>query len=106
LSDPQLLVCTPIKLDPLINLPDPWASCVVLAMLTVSYSLSCNEMWRLYSVYLRTENCFSYALRKWRSMALGLRLSPKCKIYTACSLPRKSSGLLGGCYRLQGGLLE
>jgi hypothetical protein len=59
LLDPQLPACTSIKLDPLTNLPDAWASCVALAILTVSHSQRCNEMWRQDSVSLRTENCFS-----------------------------------------------
>jgi len=46
------------------------------------------------SVYLRTENCFPYTLRKRRCGALGMWLSLKSNTVTAISLRNKSSVLL------------
>jgi hypothetical protein len=84
----------PIILFPLTNLPDAWASCVALAMLTVSHSHRYSEIWRQDSISLRTESCFSCTLRKRRCRVLGLRLSPKSNNDTALSLWKKSSVLL------------
>ena len=77
LLDPQLLACTPIKLEPLISLPNDWASCVVLPMLVVSHSHRWKGIWIQDSFYFNTRICFSYAFRKRRCGFLGLRLSPK-----------------------------
>jgi hypothetical protein len=77
LLDLKLPAYKPIKLDPLISLPDAWDSCVALAMLTVSHSYRCNEMWRQVSIYLLIENCFSYDLRKRSCGAFRMWLSPK-----------------------------
>jgi hypothetical protein len=97
LLDPQPSACTPIKLDPLISLPDACDSCDALALLTVSHSHRCSEMWMQYSVCVDTEVCFACVFRKWLCGALGLRLSPKWNIYTysARNLPKKSSVLQG-----------
>jgi hypothetical protein len=57
-------------------------------MLTVSHSHRCNEMWMQNSVYVGTEICFSYALRKQRCGSLGLRLSPKHNTHPARILRR------------------
>jgi len=55
--------------------------CVALAMLTVSHSHKCNEIWMQDSFYVGTEICFSYGLRQRRFGALGFRLSPKRNTY-------------------------
>ena len=55
--------------------------CIALAMLTVSHSHKCYEIWTQDSIYVGTEICFSYSLRQRRFEALGLRLSPKRNTY-------------------------
>lgn len=93
LLHPQLPACTPIKLDRLTSLPDAWASCVAVAMLTVFHLHRCNEMWIEYSVYVDTETFFC-DLGKRHGGALFLRLSPKRNTYTARCLPKRSSVIL------------
>ena len=68
--------------------------CIALAMLTVSHSHKCNQIWMQDSVYVGTEICFSYGLRQRRFGALGLRLSQKRNTHTARSLPKKSLGFV------------
>lgn len=45
----------------------------------------------LYSVYVDTEICYAFALRKKSCGAIGLRLPPKHNTYTVRSLPKTSS---------------
>ena len=55
--------------------------CVALAMLAVSNSHRCSEMWMRDSLYVGTEISFSYGPRQRRCGALGLSLSPKRNAY-------------------------
>jgi len=71
LLDPQLLACTPIKLDNLINLTHAWASFVAVAMLTVSHSHRCYEMWIQYSVYVDKEFFFLWS---WKTALRSPRI--------------------------------
>ena len=68
--------------------------CVALAVLTVSHSHRCNEMWMQDSVYVDTEISFPYGLHQRSCWALGLTLSPKRNTFTARSFPKKSSVFL------------
>jgi hypothetical protein len=88
LLDPQLPACMPIKLDPSHKPPGRLNQLRCFGHVNGVHSLRCNKTRMQDSLYVWTEGCFSYALRRRRCEAVGFRLSPKRNTYTERILRR------------------